>query len=144
MKQNTFPNKTPLVIATIGSTLLAIPGGYGGLLLLAIGLDAFKDVSIFGFLIVLPPIIGFSLLFGYYWTLFSQRIIKWFWVVSAVFNLILTLASVVFLISISNELKGNSLFGSLIYLFPLWTAFVTYVSHRFAFAEKAATSTNLP
>ncbi len=64
MKQNTFPNKIPLVVVTIGSTLLAIPGGYGGLLLLVIGLDAFKDVSIFGFLIVLPPLIGFSLLFG--------------------------------------------------------------------------------
>jgi len=144
MKQNPFPNKNLLVIVTIGSTLLAIPGAFGGLFLVSAGFKELSDFGIFGLLIALPPVIGFSLLFGYYWTLFSHRIVKWFWIASFVFNLILTLSSVIFLFSILNELKGNSLFGSLIFLFPFWTAFVVYVSQRFAYAKKEGISINLP
>ncbi len=142
MKQNIFPNKIPLIVITIVSTLLAIPGGYGSIFLLDIGFDFAKDFSIFGLLVVLPPIIGFSLLYGYYWTLFHQRITKWFWIVSFLFNLMITISSIIFLVSISD--KKITPIGSLIFLFPLWTAFVVYVSYCFIYHERLLIPTNLP
>ena len=144
MKQNTFPNKSWLVIVTIVSTILAIPGGFGGLFLLNAGFGQLSDFNVFGLLVASPPIIGFSLLFGYYWTLFSRRVVKWFWICSAVFNLIITFAAVIFLFFIGQEIKENSLFLPLIFIFSCWTGFAAYVSLQFARVKNEGASVDLP
>src|SRR5215210_7450219 len=89
MKQQFQPRLYPLVLTTVGSSLLAVPGAYGAIFLFWFAADGVKQ-NLLSLLFPLPALIGFALLFGYFWTLIRKRFIGWFWLASLVFNAITT------------------------------------------------------
>lgn len=137
-------NLVPLIFILIGSATLAIPGAGGGIFLFIAAIDAlakpFKangDTNLFMLLLPMPVIFGFLLLAGYIWTMVKKRFVKWFWLISAGFNLLITLLCVGFMFKRSfesfNTLSTNDLPKILFFLFPMWTLFVTIASVRYAF-----------
>jgi hypothetical protein len=145
MKLNYQPNLLPLILITIGSTLLAVPGAFGSMFLFMFAAEGVKSANPASLLIPLPAVIGFGLLFGYYWTLVKKRHIGWFWMVSLIFN---GLISKLCLLGVAYALyesgfksPGESLFA----LFPLWTLFVAFASgYYFKHRDGATSKIRLP
>lgn len=96
----------------------------------------------------LPVIIGFLLLAGYIWTAVRKRFVKWFWWISAIFNLLVTLLSGGFLFKLAYEnittSSSPNILALLFFLFPLWTLFVTIASIKYAFYKPTDENFNLP
>lgn len=149
------PKLLPLYLICIGSLLLAFPGIYGGFFLFIFAAEAatkpFQSTSEWGFigiLFPLPVVIGFLLLGGYIWTIVKKRFIKWFWIISAIFNLLITLVSFGLLFKFAYENLMNSespnIFALLFFLFPLWTAFVTVASFKYSSYKSTNKNIHLP
>ena len=149
------PNLVPLILILTGSAILAIPGAGGGIFLFIAAIDAiskpFKsngDPNLLALLLPLPVIIGFLLLGGYIWTAAKKRFVKWFWLISAGFNLLITLLCAGFLFKMVYEnlkpLSTNDLPKIIFLLFPLWTLFVTIASVKYAFYKPKIENINLP
>jgi RsiW-degrading membrane proteinase PrsW (M82 family) len=107
--------------------------------------EGVKSANPASLLIPLPAVIGFGLLFGYYWTLVKKRHIGWFWIISLIFN---GLISKLCLLGVAYALyesgfksPGESLFA----LFPLWTLFVAFASgYYFKHRDGATSKIRLP
>jgi len=149
------PNLKPLILIVIGSSILAFPGIYGGIFLFIFAAEAvtkpFQSTSEWGFigiLFPLPVVIGFLLLGGYIWTIAKKRFIKWFWIISAIFNLLVTLVSfgLLFKLAYQNIMTSDSpnILALLFFLFPLWTAFVTVASLKYSSYKSANADVYLP
>lgn len=134
----------PLILILVGSICLAIPGLGGGIFLFVAAIDAitkpFKsngDTNLLMLLLPMPVIIGFLLLGGYIWTAVKKRFVKWFWLISAGFNLIITLLCGGFFFKMAYEnfkpVSTDDLPKLIFLLFPLWTLFVTIASVKYAF-----------
>ena len=154
MQQNQ-PNLLPLTLILIGTCLLALPGAGGGLFLFVAAIDstsrigARTDTSNFLMMFSpLPVIIGFLLLAGYIWTVIKKRFVKWFWIISGSFNLIITLLSAGFLVKTAygNITTSDSpnILSFVFFLFPIWTLFVTFFSFKFAMFKPNDGNFNLP
>ncbi len=92
------PNLVPLILILTGSIILSIPGAGGGIFLFVAAIEAITkpfnyngDSNLYMLLFPVPVIIGFLLLGGYIWTAVKKRFVKWFWLISAGFNLLITL-----------------------------------------------------
>lgn len=138
------PNLVPLILILTGSIILAIPGAGGGIFLFIAAIDAITkpfnyngDSNLYMLLFPVPVVIGFLLLGGYIWTMVKKRFVKWFWLISAGFNLLITLLSGGFLVKMFYEnlkpLSLDDLPKVLFLLFPIWTLFVTIASIKYAF-----------
>lgn len=145
----------PLILILVGSITLAIPGAAGGIFLFVAAIDAlakpFKsngDTNLFALLLPLPVIIGFLLLGGYIWTAVKKNFVKWFWLSSAIFNLIIFLLSGGFLLKLIyqnfNPTDSNEYPKLIFLLFPLWTLFVTIASIKYAFYKPKPENFYLP
>lgn len=154
MQQNQ-PNLLPLNLILLGSCLLAIPGAGGGLFLFATAFDSISKIgsgtdtsNFLMMLLPVPVIIGFLLLGGYIWTAVKKRFVKWFWILSGSFNLILTLLSGGFVVKMFYEnfktLSTNDLPKIIFLLFPLWTLFVAIFSFKYAMFKPTDKDLNLP
>lgn len=154
MNQNQ-PNLVPLVLILTVSLILAVPGGLGGIFLFVAAIDAlnkpFKsngDTNLLALLLPLPVIIGFLLLGGYIWTAVKRRFVKWFWLISAGFNLVIFLLSGGFLLKMTyenfNPTDTNDYPKLIFLLFPLWTLFVTIASVKYAFYKPTDKDLNFP
>lgn len=154
MSQNQ-PDHLPLRLIIIGSILLALPALYGTMFLFIFAVEAITkpynsqgQSNLLAILYPLPAIIGFLLLGGYIWTAIRKRFISWFWWISAIFNLLITLLSSGFLFKMSyeslNTLSTNDLPKIIFLLFPLWTLFVTIASIKYAFYKPQTENINLP
>lgn len=149
MMNHNQPKLLPLYLTTIGSVLLAIPGSFGTLFLIDEAIrplnGKFDNVILF-----LPvALIGYFLLFGYFWTVRIKRFIKWFWVISAIFNLLLTFVSGYFILemnfrTINFNNQSDALSRLSFLLFPIWTLFVTISSVKYAFYKPTDKVLNLP
>jgi len=145
----------PLRLIIIGSILLALPALYGTMFLFIFAAEAITkpynaegSSNLLGILYPLPAIIGFLLLGGYIWTAIRKRFINWFWWISAIFNLLITLLSGGFLVKMAYENIRTSaspnILALLFFLFPLWTLFVTIASVKYAFYKPQTESLDLP
>jgi hypothetical protein len=143
MKDNSKPNLIPLLFIIAGSLLLALPGIYGAwFLFMFAGEGVGKNPLML--LLPLPPVVGFALLFGYFWTIATKRFVGWLWCVSFLFNLIITIICFagffLYLTDIPDVDKG----ARLLILFPLWTTFVTVASGYYLRLSRAANKVPLP
>lgn len=146
MKDNRKPTLIPLFLVIAGSCLLALPGAYGAMFLFMIAFEngAFEPLSL---LFPLPPIIGFSLLFGYIWTAVTRRFLWWLWSASFLFNLIVSfialVGAAVYLVE-TPSMRASDGYEKLFILFPLWTTFVAGASAYYFFQSRAANNCDLP
>ena len=148
MSQNQ-PKLLPLYLITFGSVFLAIPGSFGTLFLIDAVIHPLNGK--FDELALLLPVslIGYFLLFGYVWTVRKKRFVKWFWKISMIYNLLITLVSTFFIIEIASNIfkaypQPNGLSSLWLILFPLWTLFVTIASAQYAFFKPTNEDLNLP
>jgi hypothetical protein len=143
MKDNSKPNLLPLIFIIIGSCLLALPGAYGAIFLFAFAGEGARSNPL-SLLIPLPAIIGFGLLFGYIWTAVTKRFVGWLWMVSFLFNLIVSLLSLLgafYYVAEARRIEGYEI--SFV-LFPVWTIFVAAASAYYFRLSRAANKISLP
>ena len=134
----------------LGSGILAIPGSAGTYFLLYAAIDSLNGR--FDELALLFPValIGYCLLFGYFWTNWTKRFVKWFWIISMIYNLFITLAGGIYIFNWASAIfylpnnKSDVLIGLLLMLFPIWTLFVTIASAKYAFYKPTDKDLNLP
>lgn len=145
----------PLRLTIIVSILLALPALYGTMFLFIFAAEAIRkpfdsqgSSNLLGILYPLPAIIGFLLLGGYIWTAIRKKFVSWFWWISAIFNLLITLLSGGFLIKMAYEnikySNSPNILSLLFFLFPLWTLFVTITSVKYAIYPPKTDNYNLP
>jgi hypothetical protein len=142
MKDNCKPNLIPLFFIVAGSCLLALPGAYGAMFLLVFTAEGIDNPLML--LLPLPPVIGFALLFGYIWTLVTKRFVGWLWSVSFLFNLIITITS---LLAMSYVFMGgleHHTFPIIFFLFAGWTTFMTAASAYYFCVSRAVKKISLP
>lgn len=142
MKDNTKPNLIPLLFIIVGSCLLALPGLYGSMFLFMFTADAIDNPLLL--LLPLPPVVGFALLFGYFWTIVTKRFIGWLWSVSFLFNLLITLIGFAGFFLYLMDAPGVENPAEFLILFPLWTTFVTVASGYYFRLSRAANKVSLP
>ena len=143
MKDNSKPNLLPLLFIIAGSSLLALPGVYGAFFLFMFAFEegARNPATL---LLPLPPVIGFSLLFGYIWTSVTKRFAGWLWAASFLFNLIITIISLVAMTYVFMEGPKHDTSPIFFFLFAGWTTFVTVASAHYFRLSRAANKANLP
>ncbi len=142
------PNLLPLYLITLGSGLLAIPGALGTYFLIFATIDSFTKKFDSRVLLLPFAVIGYFLLFGYVWIALSKEFVKWFWLISMVFNLLITLAIGFFILTSIYRFffsldSLHSLIGFYL-LFPIWTIFVTIASAKYAFLKPTTEDLHLP
>jgi hypothetical protein len=143
MKDNSKPSLMPLFFIIVGSSLLALPGIYGAFFLFMFAFEGGRQNPL-ALLLPLPPIIGFSLLFGYIWTAVTKRFVQRLWAASFLFNLALTILSLLAVSYSFIETQVHGGFPILSILFIGWTLFVSVVSAYYFFQSRAASRTDLP
>jgi len=143
MKDNYKPNFLPLVFIIIGSCLLALPGIYGAFFLFVFAFEDSGRLSL-SLLLPLPPLIGFSLLFGYIWTVVTKRLIGWLWSISFFFNLIISIISGLGIFYYFMETSQFDGYPILFILFTGWTIFVSVASAYYFRLSRAAGKVSLP
>ena len=148
MNENRRKN-LPLFLIILGSILLAVPASVGTYFLIGFAIDMLKGRNE-GLAWLLPvALIGYFLLFGYFWTVWTKRFVRWFWIISMSYNLLITLVSAIFIVQIGfNIIKSypqpDGLSWLLTILFPIWTLFVTIASAKYAFYKPTDKDLNLP
>jgi hypothetical protein len=143
MKDNSKPSLLPLLFIIAGSCLLALPGIYGAFFLFMFAAEeGGRNVS--ALLLPLPPVIGFSLLFGYIWTAVTKRFVGWLWAVSFFFNLIVSATDALAMFYYFKETHQIAGYEILFILFIGWTIFVTIASGYYFRLSRAANKANLP
>ena len=141
--------KLPLYFIMLGSGILAIPASLGTYFLLYAAIESFTK-KIDNLALLLPvALIGYFLLFGYFWTAATKKFVKWFWVISAIYNLLLTLVGGYFVVEMTIETidLNKQIDISLLltfFLFSSWTLFVTIASVKYAFYKSKTDELNLP
>lgn len=143
MKDNSQPNLIPLIFIIAGSCLLALPGAYGAMFLFMFAFEGAGSNPL-AFFLPFPAVIGFSLLFGYIWTIVTKRFIGWLWGVSFFFNLIASVISVFGAFYFFMDVRGLDGYAILFVLFPVWTVFVTVASAYYFFHGRSAGKVSLP
>ncbi len=149
MKQDK-PKLLPLYLILLGSLILAVPGVVVGFILFFLAFDELsrKEPIILVLFFPTPIIIGFLLLFGYIWTARRKKLVKWFWWISAIFNLLFTLLSGVLLLILAyqnfNLSTCRNILLLLYFLFPIWTFYVTISSVKYATYNPKRETLNLP
>ena len=142
------PKNLLLFLITLGSGILAIPGAFGSYVLILATIESFTKE--FDYLALLLPValIGHFLLLGYFWTAWNKKFVKWFWLISMVFNLLMTFLCGISIIKEINWiiflLHNLNLFGFLYLLFSLWTLFVAIASAKYAFFSPTTEDLHLP
>lgn len=142
MKDNSKPNLIPLMFIIAGSCLLALPGIYGSMFLFMFTAEGIDNPLML--LLPLPPVIGFALLFGYFWTLVTKRFVGWLWSVSFLFNLIITIIGFAGFFLYLTDVPDVDRGVKLLILFPLWTTFVTVASGYYFRLSRAVNKVSLP
>ncbi|HLM00179.1 MAG TPA: hypothetical protein VK400_03925 [Pyrinomonadaceae bacterium] len=143
MKDNSKPNLMPLFFVIAGSCLLALPGAYGAFFLFMFATEEGGRNPLM-LLLPLPPIICFSLLFGYIWTAMTKRFVGWLWSVSFLFNLIITIISLLVMSYVFMEGPKHDTSPILFFLFAGWTTFVTVASAHYFRLSRAGKKVSLP
>jgi len=122
----------------VGSIGLAIPGFGGTILLFFFLFEAITEKFNYMSLLLPVALIGYFLLFGYIWTFWKKRFICWFWVLSATFNLAITILSAGFFLHLVYNARYTLSLSDIprftpFFLLPLWTIFVTVFSIKYSF-----------
>lgn len=142
MKDNCKPNLIPLFFIVAGSCLLALPGAYGAMFLFIFAAEGIDNPLLL--LLPLPPVAGFALLFGYIWTLLTKRFVGWLWSISFLFNLIITIISLLAMTYVFMAGPKHDTSPIFFFLFAGWTTFVTVASAYYFRLSRAEKKISLP
>lgn len=139
------PNIVPLIVMTIGTTLMAVPGLIGTLMLIDTNTGAAPRENFANVLLAIS-LAGFVLYFGYILTLIFRRYNFLFWLFSALYNAGLTAAYLYFIgIAANNASSYPDLTGVvMVLLFMAWMVFMTGSSGYYAFRAIRPKSIKLP
>jgi hypothetical protein len=140
---NDQPNRIPLILILIGTTILAIPGAFGTYILAGASPgDGFIFDNVIVKVLLTVAIAGFVLFAGYIQSAVSRSYNSTFWLCSMIYNLGLSVVYWAFLfyaLFSSPQSFLDDAKSSLILLVPAWTVFVTGASgyyYRFALSVK--------